>query len=81
VRCFEDIDPMEMPAVLVASHASFVWGPTVSAAVETADILEEVARMAYHALTLDPGAEQISDALLDRHFLRKHGASATYGQQ
>jgi L-ribulose-5-phosphate 4-epimerase len=81
VRCFEDIDPMEMPAVLVASHASFVWGKTVSAAVETADILEEVARMAYHALTLDPGAEQISDALLDKHFLRKHGARATYGQK
>jgi len=81
VRAFEDIDPMEMPAVLVASHASFVWGPTVSAAVETADILEEVARMAYHALTLDPGAEQISDSLLDRHFLRKHGAKATYGQR
>lgn len=81
VRAFDDIDPMEMPAVLVASHASFVWGATVSDAVETADILEEVARMAYHALTLDPGAEQISDALLDRHFLRKHGAKATYGQR
>jgi L-ribulose-5-phosphate 4-epimerase len=81
VRAFEDINPMEMPAVLVASHASFVWGPTVSAAVETADILEEIARMAYHALTLDPGAEKISDALLDRHFLRKHGAKATYGQR
>ncbi len=81
VRAFDDIDPMEMPAVLVASHASFVWGATASDAVETADILEEVARMAYHALTLDPGAEQISDALLDRHFLRKHGAKATYGQR
>jgi L-ribulose-5-phosphate 4-epimerase len=80
VRRFADLDPMEVPAVLVASHASFVWGPTVSAAVETADILEEVARMAYHALTLDPGGEQIGDALLDRHFLRKHGARATYGQ-
>ena len=80
VRRFADLNPMEMPAVLVASHASFVWGPTVSAAVETADILEEVAKMAYHALTLDPGAEQVSDALLDKHFLRKHGASATYGQ-
>lgn len=80
VRRFADLDPMAMPAVLVASHASFVWGPTVSAAVETADILEEVAKMAYHALTLDPGAEQIGDALLDKHFLRKHGANATYGQ-
>jgi L-ribulose-5-phosphate 4-epimerase len=81
VRRFHDVDPMEMPAVLVASHASFVWGATVSAAVETADILEEVAKMAYHALTLDPGGEQISDALLDKHFLRKHGATATYGQE
>ncbi len=81
VRRFHDLNPMEIPAVLVASHASFVWGPTVSAAVETADILEEVARMAYHALTLDPGGEQISDALLDKHFLRKHGAKATYGQK
>jgi L-ribulose-5-phosphate 4-epimerase len=81
VRRFHDLDPMEMPAVLVASHASFVWGQTVSEAVETADILEEVAKMAYHALTLDPGGEQIGDALLDRHFLRKHGAKATYGQE
>jgi L-ribulose-5-phosphate 4-epimerase len=81
VRRFAELDPMQMPAVLVASHASFVWGPTVREAVETADILEEVARMAYHALTLDPGGEQISDALLDRHFLRKHGAQATYGQR
>ena|ERR1035437_3270641 len=81
VRRFADLNPMEMPAVLVASHASFVWGPTVGAAVETADILEEVARMAYHAVTLDPGGEQIGNALLDRHFLRKHGARTTYGQR
>jgi L-ribulose-5-phosphate 4-epimerase len=81
VRRFAELDPMETPALLVASHASFVWGPTVSAAVETADILEEVASMAYHALTLDPGGEQVSDALLDKHFLRKHGAKATYGQR
>jgi L-ribulose-5-phosphate 4-epimerase len=81
VRRFADLDPTEMPAVLVASHASFVWGPTVGEAVETADLLEEVARMAYHALTLDPGTEQIGDALADKHFLRKHGAQATYGQR
>jgi L-ribulose-5-phosphate 4-epimerase len=80
VRRFAELDPMETPAVLVASHASFVWGSTVSAAVETADILEEIASMAYHALTLDPGGEQIGDTLLDKHFLRKHGAKATYGQ-
>jgi L-ribulose-5-phosphate 4-epimerase len=81
VRRFAGLDPMHTPAVLVASHASFVWGLTVSGAVETADILEEIASMAYHALTLDPGAEQISDGLLDKHFVRKHGAKATYGQR
>jgi L-ribulose-5-phosphate 4-epimerase len=80
VRRFEGLDPMAIPAVLVANHASFVWGPTVSDAVEIADILEEVASMAYHALTLDPGAEAIGDALHSKHFLRKHGAKATYGQ-
>ena len=80
VRCFVGVNPMDVPAVLVANHASFVWGETVSAAVETADILEEVARMAYHTLTLDPGAEPISNALLDRHFRRKHGLEAYYGQ-
>jgi L-ribulose-5-phosphate 4-epimerase len=80
VRRFEELDPLEMPAALVASHASFVWGRTVGEAVETADILEEVARMAYHTLTLDPGGEQIGDSLLDKHFLRKHGPRATYGQ-
>jgi L-ribulose-5-phosphate 4-epimerase len=80
VRRFAELDPIETPAVLVASHASFVWGPTVTAAVETADILEEIASMAYHALTLDPGGEPVSDALLHKHFLRKHGAKATYGQ-
>ena len=80
-RRFQGLDPMEMPAVLVANHASFVWGETVSEAVETADILEDVARMAYHTLTLDPGVEPVSDALLDKHFLRKHGARAYYGQK
>ncbi len=80
VRRFADIDPTEMPAVLVANHASFVWGESVSAAVETAEILEEVAKMAYHTLTLDPGAEPVSDALLQKHFLRKHGPNRYYGQ-
>ena len=81
VRRMAGMDPAEVPAVLVAQHASFVWGVTVSAAVETADILEEIARMAYHTLVLDPGAAQVSAALLDKHFLRKHGARAYYGQR
>lgn len=72
--------PLAMPAVLVAGHASFVWGPTVEAAVETASLLEEVARMAFHTAVLNPAAEPISSALLNKHFRRKHGPDAYYGQ-
>ena len=80
VRRFKSLDPMTMPAVLVASHASFCWGSTVAAAVENASYLEEVATMAYHTLQLDSQASSIPSALLDKHFLRKHGAKAYYGQ-
>ncbi|MES2306649.1 MAG: L-ribulose-5-phosphate 4-epimerase AraD [Gemmatimonadota bacterium] len=73
-------DPMTMPAVLVASHASFCWGTTVTAAVEVAALLEEVAEMAYHTRTLRPDIAPVASELLDRHFLRKHGSAATYGQ-
>jgi L-ribulose-5-phosphate 4-epimerase len=81
VRRFATLDPQAMPAVLVAGHASFCWGLTVSAAVETASILEEVARLAYHTVLLTGDAEPIAAALVDRHFLRKHGDGAYYGQQ
>jgi len=81
VRRFRGLDPNAIPAVLVANHASFCWGPSVAAAVETASYLEEVATMAYCTLLINPRAAAISRALLDRHFLRKHGASATYGQR
>jgi L-ribulose-5-phosphate 4-epimerase len=77
---FRTLDPAAMPAVLVASHAPFCWGATVSAAVDNASYLEEVATMAYHTLVLQPGAPAISSALLDKHFLRKHGRNAYYGQ-
>jgi L-ribulose-5-phosphate 4-epimerase len=80
VRRFEGLDPASMSAVLVAGHASFCWGPTVSAAVETASLLETVAHMAYDTASLNPSASPISSALLDKHFLRKHGAHAYYGQ-
>jgi L-ribulose-5-phosphate 4-epimerase len=81
VRRFTGLDPLHMPAVLVASHASFVWGETVGAAVETATALEEVARMAFHTMTLDSGATSVRSELLDKHFLRKHGTAAYYGQR
>lgn len=80
VRRFTGMDPLRMPAVLVKGHASFCWGPSVSAAVETADLLEEVARMAYGTLTLNHAAEPLPDSMLDKHFLRKHGPEAYYGQ-
>jgi L-ribulose-5-phosphate 4-epimerase len=81
VARFTKLDPATMPAVLVAGHASFCWGSTVAAALETATILEEVAEMAYHTIVLNAEAAEISNALRDKHFLRKHGAGAYYGQQ
>lgn len=79
-RRFIGMDALRMPAVLVAGHASFCWGSDVSAAVETASVLEEVARMAYHTVVLNAAAEPIPESLLNKHFFRKHGASAYYGQ-
>jgi L-ribulose-5-phosphate 4-epimerase len=80
VRRFAEIDPMEMPAVLVSGHAPFAWGTTVSEAAHNAVILEEVAEMAWRTMTLNASAAGISDHLLKKHFFRKHGASAYYGQ-
>jgi L-ribulose-5-phosphate 4-epimerase len=79
-RRFVGVDPLRMPAVLVAGHASFCWGRDVGAALETASLLEEVARMAYHTVVLNAAAEPIPEPLLDKHFFRKHGDAAYYGQ-
>ena len=79
-RRFAGMDALRMPAVLVAGHASFCWGRDVAAAVETASLLEEVARMAYHTVVLNATAEPIPDSLRDKHFFRKHGTAAYYGQ-
>lgn len=73
-------DPLAIPAILVAGHGPFVWGRDCKEAVLNAMILEEVAKMAWHGAALDARPEPISQTLLDRHFLRKHGANATYGQ-
>jgi L-ribulose-5-phosphate 4-epimerase len=81
VKRFKGIDPKSMPAVLVANHASFCWGPDVAAATDTASYLEEVAMMAYHTLVLDPEAKPIAAALLEKHHRRKHGKDAYYGQR
>jgi L-ribulose-5-phosphate 4-epimerase len=77
----EKIDPMAVPACLVAGHAPFVWGRTPNEAAHNAVVLEAVARMAYRTLTLRGEAKGVSQALLDRHYLRKHGKNATYGQE
>lgn len=80
VTRFSGLSPESMPAVLVAEHASFCWGKSVAAALETASILEEVAEMAYHTIVLNAEAGPIANALLNRHYHRKHGGAATYGQ-
>lgn len=79
-RRFRDSDPMATPAVLVPGHGPFCWGTSVSDAVHTAVILEEVARLAYYTLSLNRSAEALSSELVDKHFLRKHGPKAYYGQ-
>ena len=80
VKRFQGVDPMAVPAVLVAGHAPFCWGKDAHDAAHNAVVLEAVARMAYRTLTLKDHAEGVSQALLDRHYFRKHGAKATYGQ-
>ena len=69
-----------MPAALVASHAPFTWGKDAAAAVHNAVVLEQVAYMAWHTMQLNPKIGAIQQNLLDKHFLRKHGAGAYYGQ-
>lgn len=81
VERFAALDPTEIPAVLVAGHAPFCWGPTVAEAVHIAVVLEEVARMAVLTVMLNPGALPISRDLHEKHFLRKHGPAAYYGQR
>jgi len=80
VRRFARLDAERFPAVLVAGHAPFCWGPSASAAAHTAVILEEIARMAYYTTTINASVQPISTALHDRHFLRKHGPERYYGQ-
>lgn len=81
VKRFARLDPMEIPAVLVASHGPFTWGKNAAEAAHHAVILEELARIALDTVALSPPGKPIAKALLDRHFFRKHGPQATYGQK
>ncbi len=79
VETFRDINPEYMPAVLVHSHGPFTWGKTAKEAAELSLTLETVAMMAYH--TENMNGVKMQDSLLDKHFLRKHGVNAYYGQK
>ena len=74
------IDPAHMPAVLVANHGPFAWGADAAAAVHNAAVLEVVARMAFLSMQMDPALPAMPQQLLEKHFLRKHGPGAYYGQ-
>ncbi|HEX2998366.1 MAG TPA: L-ribulose-5-phosphate 4-epimerase [Anaerolineales bacterium] len=77
---FQDKDPDAIPAVLVHSHGPFAWGTSPMDAVHNAVVLEEVAFMNFHTLMLEPAIPSMQQELLDKHYLRKHGANAYYGQ-
>jgi L-ribulose-5-phosphate 4-epimerase len=81
IERFADLHALHFPGVLVASHAPFTWGESAAKAVENAVVLENVARMASETLRLNPHAQPMPRVLLDKHFKRKHGPSAYYGQK
>jgi len=80
IDCFRTRDPHETPMVLVAGHGPFAWGKTADKAVYHAVVLEELARMAFITRTLDPDAGRLPEHLVRKHFERKHGKRAYYGQ-
>lgn len=80
VEAFADRSPAEVPAVLVANHGPFTWGDTPEAAIEHARVLEYVARLDWRLRTMAPDAQPPEACLIDKHFLRKHGPKAYYGQ-
>jgi L-ribulose-5-phosphate 4-epimerase len=76
-----DLSPAEIPAVLVANHGPFAWGPDAFKAVEHAEVLEYLARVEWRVRAINPGAPRPAPFLVDRHYRRKHGADAYYGQK
>jgi len=79
--CFKDRNPKEVPMVIVAGHAPFTWGKSGADAVYHAVILEEIARMAYLTKTLQSSTAALKQGIVDKHYLRKHGKNAYYGQK
>jgi len=80
-KLFKKLNPLEHPAVLVASHGSFTWGKNVDDAIHNAAVLEFIARLASETLRINPKTKPVHPVLLDKHFLRKNGANAYYGQK
>ncbi len=81
VERFRDLDPLATSGVLVSGHAPFCWGQSVTDAAHNAAIIEELAHMAFLTLRINADSAEISEALRDKHFLRKHGPGAYYGQK
>ena len=81
VRCIGRRDPLHTPGVLVAGHAPFCWGKTPAEAAHNSVLVEEIAMMALNTVAANPKARPISKALHEKHFFRKHGSSAYYGQK
>lgn len=81
VKAFEKLDPEQIPAVLVANHGPFTWGPNAAKAVESAVVLEYIAEIALKTTILNQDPQPIPKTLLDKHYLRKHGKNAYYGQK
>jgi len=77
----QKLDPVAVPGVLVAGHAPFAWGKSAAAAVENADLLEYIARLAYRTVTLGAPQNGLQEYVADHHYQRKHGPKATYGQK
>lgn len=80
IETFKGVDPMTIPAVVVHSHGPFAWGKDAMEAVHNAVVLEEIAFMDWHAMAMNPNAGRMQRELLDKHYLRKHGPGAYYGQ-
>lgn len=81
IRRFENLDPVAFPGILVAGHAPFAWGRSVAEAAFHAVVLEEIAAIAFETVTIQSNAPPIPEHLLDKHYLRKHGPRAYYGQR
>ena len=80
MRCFKEIDPVHTPGVLVRNHGPFAWGRDAADAVHNAVVMEQVAKMAYLSYQINP-ALTMNPLLVEKHFNRKHGPNAYYGQK